>query len=618
LNVLSIYDIFLHGSCEILIAKEGLDLSKENIVVNANLFDTDTNQPKGGIWLSIYVSQAMMTAFLSNKRPAQGVHTDISGFVGLTTKGPVSGAPQPVFSYSDFVYKYGGPVSNEALSAYGYLAYAISQFFANGGSQCYVARVTPEDAGVAVNNTNPALKIAAKNPGAWSNGIRIHITPSHKVKTQILDIVSERRYLIKKSAGIHVGDIMALTQDGGQVLYNRVTQIQDHVLEFETPFPSEVTDKNLLPSKILYSAQFNMTIQYENLTETYAYLDFNVNSPNYAEKILAQSDLIIITQIKKGGGIIAPFAAIANEAADHVSISLHGGSDGTPSGIGAAVFIGQDHGAGKRTGIQAFLENDQVSLMAVPGVTDPEVQAALVHHCETLGNRVALLDLPEKTTRAEDVLARRDMFDSGYAAIYHPWITVMDLNRKQEISVPPSGSAAGVFARSDARHGVQKAPANEIVMGCVGVAYPYSRGEQDILNAAGVNLIRRFSEQGIRIWGARTCSHQPDWQYVHICRLFIYLRESIKRMTRWVIFEPNNEMLWLKVQRSIDVFLTHLWRNGVFSGGSPAEAFYVKVGKETMTPEDIAQGRLICSIGVAPVKPSEFITFSKNLLSLEP
>lgn len=552
-------------------------------------------RPKGGIWLRVYLGQAMMTGYLSSKRPRYGVHTDISGFVGLAVKGPVAGAPQLILSYPDFLRLYGGAfVHGES-----HLLYAVKQFFANGGSQCYVARVAPEDAAAASGASDNLLNAAAKYPGAWGNDIQIHITPSHKIKTQILDAPAGRQYVVKNSDGIQPGDVMALIREDAPPVYNRVVQVRKgRAVEFEDAFPPDAADDKPLPSKTLCSVNFNMKIQWADFTETYEYLDLNVRSPNYAEKILSQSQLVTVSPSKDGGKITAP-----------VTISLKGGSDGSADTLNAAAFIGQDHGPGKRAGIQSFLDNREVSLIAAPGVTDPEVHAALIAHCEAMNSRMAILDLPEELTGVDDVLAYRNMFNSSFAAIYHPWIKVMDAAGKQEITVPPSGSAAGIFARSDVKYGVQKAPANETVAGCVGLSHSYGSGEQEALCSAGVNLIRNFSGQGIRVWGARTCSNHPNWKYIQICRLFIYLRESVRQMTDWVIFEPNTELLWLKVQRSIDVFLTALWRGGVLSGGSPSEAFFVKVGKDTMTQEDIAQGRLVCSIGVAPVKPSEFIVF---------
>jgi phage tail sheath protein FI len=247
--------------------------------------------------------------------------------------------------------------------------------------------------------------------------------------------------------------------------------------------------------------------------------------------------------------------------------------------------------------------------MAIPGVTEPSIQLALVAHCELLGSRFAILDLPREKTKVPDVLAIKDLFDSSYAALYNPWLQVFDPLEKRNIFIPPSGSISGIYARSDSTRGVEKAPANEVVRGCTGLDVQYNKGEQDILNPKGVNLIRNFSGQGIRVWGARTTSSNAQWKYINIRRLFIFLEESIKAGTNWVVFEPNDERLWARVQRTIDAFLTRVWRGGALMGASPAEAFYIDISRNTMTQDDIDNGRLICVIGVAPIKPAEFVIF---------
>jgi phage tail sheath protein FI len=193
--------------------------------------------------------------------------------------------------------------------------------------------------------------------------------------------------------------------------------------------------------------------------------------------------------------------------------------------------------------------------------------------------------------------------------MYHPWLQVFDPLDKRNINIPPSGSIAGIFSRTDIERGVHKAPANEVVRACVGLDCQYSTGEQDILNPRGVNLIRSFTGRGIRVWGARTCSSNGQWKYVNVRRLFIYLEESIKRNTNWVVFEPNDEVLWARVRRTIELFLSTVWRTGALAGTTAEEAFFVDIGRTTMTQDDIDNGRLICVIGAAPVKPAEFVIF---------
>jgi phage tail sheath protein FI len=193
--------------------------------------------------------------------------------------------------------------------------------------------------------------------------------------------------------------------------------------------------------------------------------------------------------------------------------------------------------------------------------------------------------------------------------MYHPWLQVFDPMDKRNIYIPPSGSVMGIYSRVDQERGVYKAPANEVVRACVGLECQYNKGEQDILNPRGVNLIRTMTGQGTRVWGARTCSSNSSWKYVNVRRLFIFLEESIKRYTNWVVFEPNDEPLWTRVSRTISVFLAGVWRAGALAGASEAEAFFVDIGRTTMSQDDIDNGRLICVIGVAPIKPAEFVIF---------
>jgi phage tail sheath protein FI len=200
-------------------------------------------------------------------------------------------------------------------------------------------------------------------------------------------------------------------------------------------------------------------------------------------------------------------------------------------------------------------------------------------------------------------------YDSSYATLYYPWIQVDDPILNQPIYIPPCGHSAGVWARSDNTRGVHKAPANEVVLGATGLAYNMTKGEQDTLNPNGVNCIRAFPGRGIRIWGARTLSSNPSWRYLNVRRLFNYIEKSIERGTQWVVFEPNDMLLWARVRRDVGAFLSTVWSEGALFGASPAQAFYVKCDEELNPPESRDLGRLIIEIGIAPVKPAEFVIF---------
>ncbi len=270
-----------------------------------------------------------------------------------------------------------------------------------------------------------------------------------------------------------------------------------------------------------------------------------------------------------------------------------------------ALYIGRDGGPGRRSGIKCFEEVDEIAILAAPGQISPAVQDALLTHCETRKDRFAILDSPETITGGIDRLPKPR--DSKYGAYYFPWIQVYD-PEKGNVYVPPSGHIAGVYSRTDSERGVHKAPANEMIRGALGLKYAVSKGEQDLLNPKGINAIRHLNG-AVRIWGARTLSSDPSWRYINVRRLFIMVESSIERATQWVVFEPNDHRLWKRVTRTISSFLTLLWRNGALMGTSPEQAFYVKCDEETNPAEVVDAGQLVVEVGLAPVKPAEFVIF---------
>jgi phage tail sheath protein FI len=546
--------------------------------------------------------------FESGGKPMEGVGTSTAGFVGLAERGPVGGVPLLVTNFSDFKRKFGGYLSAAEFADNRYLAYCVEHFFLNGGSRAFISRVIPEDAKSAegaVPADQPLLTFTAANPGKWGDDIKIILTPAAKAKTQILELIDGAKYKVKKSLGFENGDVVVL-ENGDTKIYNQVVKSQDDVIEFAEAFAGDCIDTGLVPKITISTCEFNVEVKYDDIDEFYGDVSFNVTSSGYIGNKLAKSALVQVAVQETPQG--DPFTALAGDN-PVASVELKGGSNGTNANVTADVFMGTDNGPGKRTGIQAFLDNDVVSIMAVPGVTDPNVQLTLVAHCENTASRFAVLDMPQDLSKTDEILTHRNVVDSTYAAMYHPWLTVFDPLDKKNINIPPSGSVIGIYARSDNSRGVHKAPANEVVRGCTGLSVPFNKGEQDILNPKGVNLIRSFPGQGIRVWGARTASSDPSWKYVNVRRLFIFLEESIKANTNWVVFEPNDERLWARVKRTIDGFLRTMWRDGALAGNSESDAFFCNIGLSTMSQDDIDNGRLICVIGVAPVKPAEFVIF---------
>lgn len=551
--------------------------------------------------------------FDSGSRPIEGTGTSTAGFVGLAEKGPVGGVPVLVTSWADFGRKFGGFLPESQFGEYRYLAYAVQSFFANGGSRAFISRVAPSNAKIAKSvavDGRECVSFEAKNPGVWGNTVSVSFSVASKAKTQIFDDLGAGSYQVKNSSGFNVGDVVALNS-ASSVQYGIVTAVDGNVLTFANPFDGEVVDVDLLPKTTISTCEVDVVVKQGEIEETYLALSFNINASNFIEKALSGSALVNVSAVPSESPE-APIDVLGDTFGvqkDSFKILLKDGSNGTVSALSDADFIGEDKGAGSRTGIQAFLDNDVVSIMLVPGLVSANVQLALVSHCENLGSRFAILDMPIEAKTITDVMKHRSIADSTYCAMYHPWIKVFDQLDKKDIFIPPSGAVAGIYARSDSARGVHKAPANEVVANCTGLSCNYNKGEQDMLNPKGVNLIRFFPNSGIRVWGARTASSNALWKYINVRRLFIYIEETIKASTDWVVFEPNSPALWTAVQGSIEGFLTGVWRSGALAGASPDQSFFVNIGPDTMTQEDIDNGRLICVIGVAPVKPAEFVVF---------
>ncbi|GGP76379.1 phage tail sheath family protein [Saccharothrix coeruleofusca] len=345
------------------------------------------------------------------------------------------------------------------------------------------------------------------------------------------------------------------------------------------------------------------------------------NAKNYVvTQVSERSKLIGVTE-QSSGALARP---------DKQSVALPaagaGGAAAAPAKLDAQEYLGDPEA---RTGFGGLESIDEVTMVVTPdlmsayqrGMIDLEgvktVQLAMISHCEQMGDRVAVLDAPPGLSAQQVRAWRMDEagYDSRYAALYYPWIKVFDPATGRNTVVPPSGHIAGVWGRNDTERGVHKAPANEVIRGAVDLDYRLSKSEQDLLNPIGVNCVRAFPGRGIRIWGARTLSSDPAWRYLNVRRLFNYLEESILIGTQWVVFEPNDDRLWSSIRRNITAFLTEQWRQGALFGRTPAEAFYVKCDRDNNPQESIDLGQVVCEIGVAPVKPAEFVIFRLSQFS---
>ncbi len=534
-------------------------------------------------------------------RSIEGVGTSTAGFIGFAEKGATVGAPALVTNFKSFTKQFGGFLSEYTHGEYRFLANSVEQFFANGGTRCYVTRVIPQDA-VKAKKKAGILTVTAANEGKWGNRIQISMSTVTKRKMQLIAKSGDASYVAKSVDGFREGDVVTVNGE-----YNRIATIYDETVTFENKFKGDVVDENVIPKTVLFLVTFDLQVRFNDDVENYSELSLNTASPNYIVSRLAASELVKAeaAQVKEIGN---PVEAILGKGVTDGMFTLDGGADGSMSKVNAGTFIGVDEGPGKRTGIQSFLENEVASMIAIPGCTIPEVIVALVSHCESVRSRFAVIDMPGDKYKTDDLIAYRSMIDSTYAAMYHPWIQVFDRGAAKTDFIPPSGAVMGVYSRTDVNRGVHKAPANEAVF-CTGLKVNYTKDEQDILNPEGINLIRNIPGQGIRIWGARTASSNTAFKYVNVRRLFIFVEESIRANTSWVVFEPNDPTLWQRVSLTISSFLDNMWRSGMLSGASPAEAYFVEIGPQTMTREDILNGRLICNIGIAPSRPAEFVIF---------
>ena len=491
-------------------------------------------------------------------KPIEAAGTAVAAFVGFSEKAeeqtdggsPVSllNKATAIANWSQYVERFGGFVDGA------YLPYSVYGYFQNGGSRCYV--------------------ISVKTLGSMSEGVRAivasQLLPSRAEKpADTLEIAA-------KAGGPAGNDIQVTIQD------------------------EEGEDT------------FTMIVEGPAGTERFTGLTLGKGDQNVATMVSIASKLITVEVLKAAG-------TLAERRPQVGQWTLTGGKTETKA-VAVSDYRGE---VAERTGLGGLEAVDEVTMLAVPDLMrsyqDGEmsledvqaVQQAVYEHCERIKYCFAVLDCPPDMKPQEVGEWRlKANYDTKYAAVYYPWIETADMVRgRGSIRVPPSGHIAGVYGRSDAERGVHKAPANEVVRGATGLPIQVTRAEQDGLNPIGVNCIRSFPGRGIRVWGARTLSSDASWRYINVRRLFNMVEESIERGTQWVVFEPNDPDLWARVRRDVRAFLRTVWASGALFGATPNEAFYVKCDEELNPPEVRDLGQLIIEIGIAPVKPAEFVIF---------
>jgi phage tail sheath protein FI len=491
----------------------------------------------------------------SASKPIEGVGTAICAFVGLAPGGPVN-VPMRLSNWTQFAKIYGDPnePENGPFMAGAYLAHSVYGFFQNGGGLAWIVRVGGGD-GAA-----PA-KLAA-------------------LPSSTDDSVEAFRAIAKGSA------------EG---------EISIQLDEETAPGGKEGGG----------DATYKLSVSSGDKTETHEGLTLNKKNKSYiVTKVNADSKLI---KLEETGASLPDEMRVPRTGKYALAIPAMPVGDIKPKEFEGDIA--------KRSGLGSLAAIDEVTMVCMPDVMTlykegddvgvRDLQGKILAHCENMSDRMAILDSPPDML-PQDILEWRMNtagYDSKFATLYYPWLEVMDPLTNQPIHVPPSGHVAGVWARTDGTRGVHKAPANEVVLGTNGLGFQVTQEEQGGLNKVGINCIRSFPGRGIRIWGARTLSSDPEWRYLNVRRLFNYIAESIMEGTQWSVFEPNDEMLWTQLRIAASNFLTRCWREGMLFGSTPDEAFFVKCDSETNPPDVIEAGQVICEIGISPVKPAEFVVF---------
>jgi phage tail sheath protein FI len=583
-----------------------------------------------------------------------GVATSTTGFAGRTRYGPVrypdgptSSAPRLVTGYSEFERVYGGlEPFDDGDGTLPYVAHAARAFFLNGGRRLYVSRVYVGDGGVAaaevpVASQPPTLAhLKARWPGAMGNvavtlaavrggDVGLHVTPPGETPAArtrgarsgtILEVVTRPapgQPMPPPTTPLKRVDLRVLRIENGQ---------QTFVNADGQSAPPAVTDL-LLPVGVDATIRVNA-----DRVDVYPRLGVGPDAPRSLQRVLGRDDpqdedavVWFDPGTAAAAGPIDVLLALVG-AGDPTTrvVRLTGGGDG--QALTAKTLLGEksdpDRADAKATGLEALGEVPDIAIVAAPGssaLTDEgEVVVAtqnLIRHAEDARYRIAVVDGPPGAS-LNDIRAFRGNFDSRYAALYHPWLEVLDPAGPPapgvptpRLMLPPSGFVTGIYARTDITRGVFKAPANEVVFGLTRFESVINQGRNEVLNPENINALRFFPGRGNRVWGARTLSSDPEWLYVNVRRLFIFLEHSIDRATQWAVFEPNGDALWRNITETVRDFLDVQWRAGALLGRTPEEAFFVRCDRSTMTQNDLDNGRLICLIGVAPIRPAEFVIF---------
>jgi phage tail sheath protein FI len=552
--------------------------------------------------------------------PMSIANTRIAGFVGITQKGPMN-EPTRLQNWDEFLEIFG-------YSQDSYTPDSVYGFFKNGGTECWVVRVAHNPARgelagldqaasaehVQLDDWNkPTLKICALNEGSWGNAIWVrcsHAPAAEALLISDLDI-GQGEAQVNTTRGFEVGSTVRI-YDRENSDYVVITEVADKLIRWSTETPINRRHRAAAPTH-LEVLTFEIHVAMKDRREVFKGLQMHPASRNYAPRLVSQrSRLIRLEDLRTRSPVPHNVPRVLPMT------RLTGGRDGVEA-ITPEDFIGLDAGPGERSGLLALAANDEVAVLSVPDamrffdrepgpageIKAQRVQDQMISICELQKDRFAILDIPQSKD-IEWVRRWRRRTDSSFCAYYWPWLRAIGMDDKPR-ALPPSGFLAGCYARRDLE-GVHHAPANLEIEGVQDIALRITEDHIGILNADAVNTFR--IQRGVRPWGARTASSDPEWRYIPIRRLFIMLRRSLEAGFAWITFEPNNHITWEIVRRRVTEFLAGLHTKGMLAGGNLEEAFFVKCDAETNPAEQVDSGLLICDIGIAPVHPAEFIMIS--------
>ena len=541
--------------------------------------------------------------------------------VGLTERGPV-GVPTFITSVAQFRRIFGGLLDHATYTGgQDALPHAVNGFFANGGSRVYVVRILGSDAARATATLEAgggaALRVFAQSEGAGGNSLRVVVEYKVRVATTIaVDAVATATAVTLVSTfGLNTGDLLSI---GGvdhtvvQVLPGKVVNI-DPALTVNADADVAVTlkDFDLRVDQLLA----NVVID----SELFTGLSLRPTSPNFAPSRIGSCGIDGANPSETGASQLIRLFAESDVRPDEATTALTTGADGT---VDDTTYVGEaSENPSERSGLMALANEPGISLVAIPGNTSVTVQNEILTHCAQQVYRFAVLEIPLDSTLAE-ARDHRGNFDSTRGAIYYPWLTIADpFGAKGALHrIPPSGHMLGIYARTDNTRGVWKTPANEVVNNILSFEIGLNKAEQDILNPININCMRDFRSQqrGLRVWGGRTLSSDPEWKYIAVRRTFLFIEQSLDAGLQYAVFEPNGKALWDTVRQSITGFLDGIWRQGGLAGATREEAFFVNVGYGiTMEQADLDNGLLIVDVGIAPLFPAEFVVIRISQKTLE-